>query len=200
MKTEPKALALMGSPRAGGATARLLTCFIDQWRAFNLGAVTVVEAYKAALAPCTHCGYCGKQLGCVYDDGFTAIDAGLREADFLVVASPVYGMGFPAPLKAVFDRCQRYFEAKFSLGAANPIPKRKSALFLAAFGSKDGRGVEMMREQLRYTFLLVNAVLEKTVAAANTDRLPLDMEAAEREIQSAIRAAVSRWQNEGGPP
>ena len=158
----------------------------------GLGDVTVIEAYKAAVAPCAHCGYCGKQRGCVYDDGFTAIDKALWEADFLVVASPVYGLGFPAPLKAVFDRCQQYFEAKFSLGAANPIPKPKSALFLAAFGSKDGRGVEMMREQLRYTFLLVNARLEKTVLAANTDLIPVDLEAAGSAIQDAIRAALFR--------
>ena len=109
-----------------------------------------------------------------------------------MVASPVYGLGFPAPLKAVFDRCQQYFEAKCSLGAANPIPKPKSALFLAAFGSKDGRGVEMMREQLRYTFLLVNARLEKTVLAANTDLIPVDLEAAGSAIQDAIRAALFR--------
>ncbi|MDR2494102.1 MAG: flavodoxin family protein [Spirochaetaceae bacterium] len=187
MKTEPTALALTGSPRPHGATARLLQVFIDTWRGLSSGSVTVIEAYKASVAPCTHCGYCRNTRGCIHDDDFTAIDRRLRTADFLVIASPVYGLGFPAPLKAIFDRCQRYFEAKFSSGASRPVLKHKPALFLAAYGSADSRGVEMMREQLRYTFLLINATLEQTIVAAGTDTVPVDLEAAQTEIALSLR-------------
>ncbi|MDR0525864.1 MAG: flavodoxin family protein [Spirochaetaceae bacterium] len=168
-----QALVLMGSPRRNGATAELVRCFTDLWQS-RRHEYTVIEAYQAAVKPCVHCGYCKRALACRYDDDFSLIDRGFREADLLVVASPVYGLGFPGPLKAVFDRTQRYFEAKFSLGVEHPIEKHKTALLLAAYGSKSSRGVELMEEHLRLMFLLLNASLKGTITAPNTDSIPVD--------------------------
>jgi multimeric flavodoxin WrbA len=105
----------------------------------------------------------------VYDD-FVPIDKALREADIFAIASPVYGLGFPAPLKAIFDRSQQYFEAKFSLGIQNPIEKHKYGFLLASYGSGDPRGVAIMEEQLRLEFRLLNASLERTLSVSDTDK------------------------------
>lgn len=180
-----KALVLMGSPRPNGAVAGLMRCFTELWERRGYTA-EVIEAYQAAVAPCIHCGYCKQVPSCRYDDGFTPIDRALREADALVIASPVYGLGFPAPLKAVFDRTQQYFEAKFSLGSKQPIPKHKPGLLLAAYGSPNPRGLELMEEQLRLVFLLVNASLRHTIAAPNTDQVPVNPEIIRTEIDRAI--------------
>jgi multimeric flavodoxin WrbA len=102
------------------------------------------------------------------------------------VASPVYGLGFPAPLKAVFDRTQQYFEAKFSLGIQRPIEKPKRALFLTAFGSENHRGVELMREQLALVFLLLNTSLEQTIMAPHTDKVPVDLKTVKAEIKQEL--------------
>ncbi|MDR2484147.1 MAG: flavodoxin family protein [Treponema sp.] len=184
-----KALVLMGSPRHEGATAKLVQCFIEQWKASvnPRDGVVVIEAYKAAVKPCIHCGYCKQTPDCRYDDDFKIIDRALKEADFLVIASPVYGLGFPAPLKAILDRTQQYFEAKFSLGIHKPIEKHKPALFLAAFGSSDPRGVKMMQDALKLTCLLMNAGLEHTIVAAHTDRVPVNLETVRGMMKQVLR-------------
>jgi multimeric flavodoxin WrbA len=146
----------------------------------------VFDAYKENIKPCVHCGHCKTARGCVYGD-FAAVERGLREADILVVASPVYVLGFPAPLKAIFDRTQQYFEAKFSAGVKMPIQKRKAALFLASFGSTDGIGVQMMESQLRVAFKLMNAELVETVTSPNTDSASFDSGAVKRNIEDAVR-------------
>jgi multimeric flavodoxin WrbA len=176
----------MGSPRRNGVTAALTECFIDLWQSPE-HEVTLIEAYRKTINPCIHCGYCKRIQGCRYDDDFTLIDRALREANLLVVASPVYGLGFPAPLKAVFDRTQRYFEAKFSLGVKNPIENYKPALLLAAYGSTDSRGVAIMQEHLRLAFRLMNASLEHTIAVPNTDRIPVNKETLRSEMTQILK-------------
>lgn len=173
---EPKnALVLTGSPRPHGATRALVDCFVAQWHAQMKpeDPVQIISAYELALKPCIHCGYCKHTQGCIYDD-FIPLDRAFQNADLLVVASPVFCLGFPAPLKAIFDRTQQYYEAKFSLGIQKPVARPKYALFLVTFGSPDSRGAAMMEEQLRLVFHLLNARLERTIMARNTDTLPLD--------------------------
>jgi multimeric flavodoxin WrbA len=194
------ALVLTGSPRPNGATAALVDCFVAQWHAQMKpeDPVQIISAYETALKPCIHCGHCKHTQGCVYDD-FIPLDRAFQGADLLVVASPVFCLGFPAPLKAIFDRTQQYYEAKFSLGIPKPVGRPKYALFLAAFGSPDSRGAAMMEEQLRQVFHLFNARLEHTIMARNTDKLPLDRSGLEGACQGALQDfkttmnSANRW-------
>lgn len=50
--------------------------------------------------------------------------------DVVVVATPVYGLSFPAPLKAVFDRTQQYYEAYVSRHIKHPFEKPKKAFIV----------------------------------------------------------------------
>ncbi|MDR3335366.1 MAG: flavodoxin family protein [Treponema sp.] len=180
-------LILKGSPRDDGVTAAMVRCFLPLWDRLmdRKNLVTVIDAYQAKIKPCIHCGHCTHTPGCVYDD-FIPIDRGLQEADLLVIASPVYCLGFPAPLKAIFDRTQQYFEAKFSLGIQQPVQKHKLAFFFAAFGSPDPRGVKMMEAQLRLAFKAMNATLEHTFIAPHTDKIPLNEAALSAEINRIL--------------
>jgi multimeric flavodoxin WrbA len=156
----------------------------------------IISAYEAAVKPCIYCGYCKHTRGCVYED-FLPLDQAFQQADFLVVASPVFCLGFPAPLKAILDRTQQYYEAKFSLGIKNPIVRPKYALFLVAFGSPDSRGVAMMEEQLRLVFHVLNARLKHTIMARHTDKVPPDLPNVKTTLQEILRDfATCR----GGPP
>lgn len=157
-------LVLYGSPHADGHTARLLRAFLEP---FDGEAVDIVDAYAEQIAPCTACGYCKKKEGCSNPD-FDRVDMYIRRADLLVVASPVYNLTFPAPLKAVVDRTQRYFEARFSLGKKPPIEKPKRAVLLAACGSDDG--ADILERQLKMIFSVMNTRLEHTAVWSGTDR------------------------------
>jgi multimeric flavodoxin WrbA len=176
---------LQGSPRRDGYTARMLGYFFHcMGGAETKARANIFNAYKANIKPCIHCGHCKKVCGCIYDD-FMPIERALESADFLIVASPVYVLGFPAPLKAVLDRTQQYFEAKFSHGVETPIKKHKAALFFASHGSEDGSGVAMMEKQLELVFRVMNANLVATVVSSNTDGGRFDAAAVRAEVERA---------------
>ena len=66
------------------------------------------HAYQENMAPCTACGFDRQKR----DAAFLIINClthcNPANADVVVVATPVYSLSFPAPLKAVFDRTQQY--------------------------------------------------------------------------------------------
>lgn len=143
---EKRGFILFGSPHQNGATARLVQAFLKafpeetEW--------TMVEAYHQKIAPCLGCGFCEHKEGCVNSD-FDQIDHLLRTCDYLVVASPVYNLSFPAPLKAIFDRTQRYFSARFVRGERPPIAKHKKAAMLLTCGADSRDGADIIRKQLK---------------------------------------------------
>ncbi|AEF85039.1 putative NADPH-dependent fmn reductase [Treponema primitia ZAS-2] len=178
-------LLIKGSPRKKGVTAALADMLLREAALLDKNIQsTIIDSYALGLKPCTHCGYCQKKSGCVQSD-FLPVDAALQRADLLVIASPVYVLGFPAPLKALLDRSQQYFEARASLGII-PIKKPKSALFLSAYGSADARGVHYMEEQLKLVFKVFNAELKGTIAAHNTDSGDVDFNSLGEEIKKAL--------------
>jgi NAD(P)H-dependent FMN reductase len=124
------------------------------------------------------------------NEDFLPVDAALQRADILVIASPVYVLGFPAPLKALLDRGQQYFEAKFSLGIT-AIKKHKKAVLLSAHGSRDDRGVLFMEEQLKMIFNVFNAELSATITAHNTDSAHIDFDTLREEIRMALTGILS---------
>ena len=84
-------LGLQGSPRKKGNTRFLLSSFMAE--AEKLGARThVIEVTKKNIDPCIGCGYCEKNGYCVNqkDDMMPEIYPLFREADVIVVASPIY--------------------------------------------------------------------------------------------------------------
>jgi multimeric flavodoxin WrbA len=175
-----KVLVLFGSPHKNGHTAHLLNTFLEPFRQKHME-VRVISAFDEDIAPCDACGRCKTQETCRYHD-FDEIDSLLRQADILVVATPVYNLSFPAPLKAIVDRTQRYYEARFSLNVKPPIAKPKKAVLLATAGSANPDGAEIIEKQLKMIFTVMNTTLEHTVLWCKTDALQQeDREKAEQE-------------------
>jgi multimeric flavodoxin WrbA len=188
-----KILAICGSPRKESISRLMLKMFLELPELKHGGhqpEITIIDAYKENIKPCTHCAYCKKNRFCKYDD-FKKIDAGFQEADILIFASPVYCMGFPAPLKAIFDRTQQYFEAKFSLGIKHPVEKHKKALFLCAYGSSDSRSVQFMEAQIELVFNVLNAELCAVITASNTDKTPFNAEQTRASLEEALKKMLA---------
>jgi len=159
-------LVFFGSPHKNGFTAKLLNDFLAPLE--STAEVQVINAYESAIAPCTACDACTRAETCSQRD-FDAIDASIRRADVVVVATPVYNLGFPAPLKAIIDRTQQYFSARFSLGVNPPIKKHKTAVLLVTSGSNNLDGAHIMSRQLRMIFSVMNTSLDNEVIWENTD-------------------------------
>ena len=178
-------LVFFGSPHAHGTTAELLEAFLVPFREQENCKIKIIDAYQERIEPCSGCGYCKAVDGCKFPD-FDRIDAGLREADLLVFASPVYNLGFPAPMKAILDRTQRYFEARFTRNERPPIPKHKSAALLLTMGADSLEGAEMIEKQLRMVFTVMNTTLESSVYWRDTDRQKHNPAALEQAKKAAL--------------
>ena len=121
-----KVLVLFASPHREGHTARLTEEFLA-----GLGPAETarVDLYALGPAPCVACGVCGTREECVFHD-LDRVHRLLAACDLLVMAAPVYNAGLPAPMKALLDRWQRYYEARFSLGKRPPLEKHRGAALL----------------------------------------------------------------------
>jgi len=74
---------------------------------------------------CTHCDFCLENKECVFKDDMQEVCALLKEADGIILATPVYNGGVSAQIKAVMDRCRavvaedrRFFRFKVGMGIA----------------------------------------------------------------------------------
>ena len=119
-------LGLQGSPRKRGNTSFLLSTFMDE--AEKLGARThVVEATKENIVPCKGCFYCEEHGYCVTqnDAMMPEIFPLLREADVILLASPIYFYNVTAQLKALIDRCQTLWSRIYRLNLEDPGSKTR---------------------------------------------------------------------------
>ena len=162
----PSVLVLYGSPHKRGKTWQLYEAFSQ---AFPAGAsVEVYSAYEERPEPCLDCGYCTRHEGCSQHD----LDGFMRAfetCDIFVLVTPVYYNSFPAPLKAVIDRFQRYYSARFSRGIKPPIAKPRVAAILATCGSGDRDGLSEIKNQFKRAATVLNCTVAGAAFARGTD-------------------------------
>ena len=97
-------VVLAGSPRKGGNTELLAKAFTEEASRYH--EVDLVRVTDYRISPCTGCNGCYSSEGnrCVQRDEMEKIHEKLRNADTVVIASPVYFYGISAQLKALVDR------------------------------------------------------------------------------------------------
>ena len=115
-----KVLMLNGSPHAAGCTARALREIETVLTAEGISCETV-QVGSMAVRGCAACGYCAKNGRCVFtDDAVNATAERFREADALIIGSPVYYGSANGTLIAFLDRLfySSGFDKTMKLGAA----------------------------------------------------------------------------------
>ena len=168
LEHKKRLLALFCSPNTFGHTRMLLDSFLREFKDKKDWQITEIDTYALSPKPCMGCKACAKKEGCRLDD-LDGLDKELRRSDLLVVASPVYNASFPAPMKAVLDRTQRYFEARFSLGIKQPVKKHRDAVLLLTAGKEDDFPLEVMAHQLQQAFSVMNTTLRGCAVWEGTD-------------------------------
>ena len=115
-------VVLSGSPRAGANTDKLVAAFVEGAEAAGKS----VKLYRVAdmqIGGCRGCGHChGNGGDCVQKDDMLPILDALREADAMVLASPVYYFNVTAQLKLAIDRTYALLRQK--------TPIQKAALLM----------------------------------------------------------------------
>ncbi|MBO7377287.1 MAG: flavodoxin family protein, partial [Clostridia bacterium] len=120
-----KVLILNGSPRAGGNSEKLIREMTDVFD--SLGAdYEVVSVGNKDIRGCIACGYCSTHDGCVFGDIVSEVAAKLKEADGLVLVSPVYYASPNGTLISLLDRLfhSRSYDLRMKIGAAFAIARR----------------------------------------------------------------------------
>ncbi len=168
-----KALILFGSPKRNGHTAQLCGAFLQGLsKSYE---VEIVRLFELMPKPCNDCGYCKASDGCSKKD----LDDFMQkffDADLIVVASPVYLCSFPAPMKALFDRFQRFYCARFRRDIQTPVEKPKKAVLLLSAGSDGKEAQNIIEAQIKRAFSVMNTTIAGSVLAENTDMSPVSRE------------------------
>ncbi|MBE5900976.1 MAG: flavodoxin family protein [Lachnospiraceae bacterium] len=99
-----KVLLLNGSPNEGGCTATALQEMITVFEKEGIE-TELIQVGKKAIRGCIACGACEKLGKCVFDDDLVnEVGAKFKEADGLVVGSPVYYASPNGTVLALMDR------------------------------------------------------------------------------------------------
>jgi NAD(P)H-dependent FMN reductase len=136
---EFKIVVVYGSPRKKGNTGLLLDRFIQGVKipSSKTGADIVVKKIVVCdldISPCRGCRNCSRTGECIVEDDMQGIYKELVEADFLAVASPVFFTTVSGYLKALIDRCQRFWSLKYE-HKKKIITKKRKGIFISTAGS-----------------------------------------------------------------
>lgn len=133
-----KIACLLGSPRPNGNSFTIAAKIIEA--AEGLGATAeYFPLYKLDYSGCIACLGCKKVADeCVLRDGLTEVLRKVREADILIVASPVYFAGLPGPLKSAIDRMYSYLNPTYLQGHdVTRLAPGKKCVFILTQGAPD---------------------------------------------------------------
>jgi len=123
-----KIIAVLGSPRPQGNTATMTHWLLDA--AGKLGAETQVYLLnRMNFQGCQGCGGCKtKEDHCVVEDDLAPLLAAVKDAEVLVLASPVYFGDLSGQMKCFFDRFYSFANPDFT---SRLQAGKKSVLILA---------------------------------------------------------------------
>ena len=120
-----KVLLLSGSPRKNGNTNLALSEMIKVFE--NDGIETeLISVGTMDIRGCVACGSCRKNGKCIYDDIVNDIAEKLKEADGLVLGSPVYYASANGTLISLLDRLfySNSADLRMKVGASVVVARR----------------------------------------------------------------------------
>lgn len=176
-------LGIHGSPCKNGNSELLLGSFLSESerRGAQIHQIRVAEK---AIHPCIGCGYCGEKGMCRFADDMNEIYALLRQADLIVIATPVYFYNVPAQLKALIDRAQALWSRKYILKLRDPGDAWRQGFLLGVGATKGENLFTGVALTAHYFFDAVGARLKGSLTFRKIDK-PGEI----REHPTALRDA-----------
>lgn len=147
-----KVVAFNGSPRAEGNTYRALAIVAEELEREGIAA-SVIQVGSRQVRGCVACGGCARNRDgrCVLpDDGVNAWIEEAREADGIILGSPVHFSGMGATMKAFLDRA-------FYVASANGgLFRHKAGAAVVAVRRSGGvAAFDQLNHYLAYSEMLV---------------------------------------------
>ena len=106
-----KVLLFNGSPHANGCTARALEEMVNVFSQEGVE-TEVIQVGNQDIRGCVSCGFCEKNGKCVFNDLVNEVAEKFKDADGLVVGSPVYYASPNGTILSFMDRL--FYSTSFS--------------------------------------------------------------------------------------
>ena len=162
-------IAFLGSPREGGNTELLLREAVRGVEDSGY-TVTIFNLNVMEISPCQNCGGCEETGVCVFEDDMVSISEAIRNADRIIIASPIFFFNVSAQAKIMIDRCQSFWCEKYLL--KKPIPEgphgRKGLLLLVG-GQKREIGIQCAEATAKAFFRTVSVPEHETLGYLSVD-------------------------------
>jgi multimeric flavodoxin WrbA len=151
-KRDIRVLGIGGSPRVGGNSDILLDHFLQG--AKEAGAETEkILLNQLRFRACQECGGCDQTGMCVVEDDMQRLYPLLVNSTVVAVASPIFFSSISAQLKAMIDRCQCFWVARYRLRNLPNIGAR--GVFLSTRGQK---GMEVFQRTAKIIKAFFNSL------------------------------------------
>ena len=160
-------LGLAGSPRRHGNSERLLDVCLEGASAAG-AEVFKLRVADYGIAPCKGCNSCSRTGDCAIKDRMAEVYELLDAASAVVVATPVFFATVPAVLKALYDRCQRYWARRFVL--SHPAPETRPGGLLVCGGGGDPYGPGCAVTTSRSVFGVLRIAMEEPIVVEGADK------------------------------
>ena len=186
-------LGIQGSPRKNGNADFLLTSFLKACEDF--GARTeVIRPEDLDIQPCKELIVCEKKGFCPLKDQMeTGGYRKVKQADVVVLASPVFFYNVTAQVKVFIDRCQMFWGRKYKLKLKDPHAHYRQGFLLSVAASRGKRLFEGVELTAKYFFDAISAdyagsLTYKQVEDAGDIIVRPELE---KEIQDAVAHLLS---------
>lgn len=164
-----KVIAFNGSPRKGGNTEVLLEETLKGIREVG-HEILLFKLNEMNIRPCQDCGGCENTGVCVVKDDMVMISAAIREAERIILASPIFFFGVSAQAKAMIDRCQAFWYEKYLLKRTIPGgPAGRKGLLLLVGGMKREVGIECSETTSKAFFRTISVPEHRTLGFLGVD-------------------------------
>lgn len=110
-----KVVAVSGSPRKNGSSETVLNLLLEEISKYG-AEVSLYRLATMRIFPCNECNTCEVTGECSIKDAMTPMYARVKEADVLIISTPIFFSSVSAQLKAFIDRFQSWWNAKEKLG------------------------------------------------------------------------------------
>jgi multimeric flavodoxin WrbA len=157
MEERAKILGLSGSPRRGGNTDILLEEMLKGAEAQGAKTEKIIIS-QLSVTPCIECHGCDEDGVCVLKDDMEEVYPKFLEADWIILASPIFFYGVTGWTKALIDRVQSLWVRKYRLKLPPAQPGRsRRGFFISVGATKGARLFEGAVLTVKYFFDAVGA-------------------------------------------
>lgn len=146
-------LGISASPRRHGNSELVLDKALEGAGASG-STVEKIVLNELSFKGCQECGGCDKTGVCVIDDDMKLVYEKINSADAVIIASPIFFGSVSAQLKAMIDRFQCRWVAKYVLKKKDVADKR--GIFLCVGASDRLDFFENARSIIRHLFATLN--------------------------------------------